>query len=436
VTGSPRAAGPRSPRPPTPSSARRLLESGAPLAAVLSAVGLIAIAAATFAVASGNLPLPVSGGGVGPAASGGGGGGGGGGPIRTPTPSNVVVVPSEAPGVVVPGTLVYAKDGNIWVQTGSTATQLTTAGTDSMPSFSADGQTVFFVRTRAMAGQWNVLGSPNRYRMDVPSLMRVPAAGGDAVRLLDGIYDPGGPSLWMAFIREPVVSPDGRTVALLTDLPNPTRSDVVLKLFNLATKRLTDTKVAEVSPLGQQDPAWRPDGKVLAYVMNNRNGAVGAPQIMAFTVATGASRAITAPGYLHPSWSPDGRYLAATKTSAFGTDVVVLDAVTGAEVVRLTNDGSSWAPAWSPAGNQVAFLHVSGQVVDLRLVTLTGGEPNWTVGDPLDLTTDAGLDGVSRPDWFVPASQLPPPSAAPSPSVASSPASPGPTSPPASPAGS
>jgi hypothetical protein len=86
-----------------------MLESGAPLAAVLSVVGLIVIAAGTFAVASGDLPLPVSGGGGGPAASGGGGGGGGGGgPIRSATPSNVVVVPSEAPGAVVPGTLVYA----------------------------------------------------------------------------------------------------------------------------------------------------------------------------------------------------------------------------------------------------------------------------------------------------------------------------------------
>ncbi len=414
MTRSSRDEDPRAPHSRSSGGPRGLLASGAPIAAVLSIIGLVVVAAGTFALSSGDLPLPGAGNGTGPSASDGGGGNG---PIRTPTPSNVVVVPTVAPGITVPGTLLYAKDGNIWTQANEQATQLTTGGTDSMPSFSADGKSVFFVRTRQINGLWNVLGVPNRYTMKVPSLMRVPTAGGDATRLMDGIYDPGGPGKWMGWIREPVVSPDGKSVALLTDLPNPTTGYVVLKFLNLQTKKLSDPQVSQVSPLGHQDPAWRPDGKVLAYVMNNRNGAVGAPQIYAYSPASGTSKALTAPGYLHPSWSPDGSYLAVTKTSAYGTDVVVLSATTGAEVIRLTNDGDSWGPAWSPAGDQVAFLHVAGQVVDLRMVPLTGTGPNWTVGDPVDLTSSAGLDGVSRPDWFVPADQVP--AVTPAPSAAS-----------------
>ena len=394
------------PRPPRKGTSRDpygLLPSGTPVAVVLSIIGLFVITAATLALSTGSLPFSIGG-------SGGVAGGSGGPPevAKTPTPSNVVVVPSpEAPGITVPGTLVYAKDGNIWLQSDSKATQLTTGGDDAMPSFSPDGATVYFVRTRRMDGQWLVDGQLRQFRMDVPALMQVAAAGGDATKVYDGLVDPAGRLKWMGFIREPVLSPNGRTIAITTDMPDPTRSDVTLKLLDLKSKKVTDLGLPQHMPLGHQDPAWRPDGGRLAYVYNDRDGAKGAPRIYAWNPDTKKTKAITGPGYLHPAWSPDGRYLAATKTSAYGTDVVILDATTGAELVRLTSDGDSWGPTWSPAGNQVAFLHVAGQVVDLRMVQLDGAAPAWTVSEPIDLTSAAGLDGVSKPDWFVPAGQVP-----------------------------
>ena len=41
--------------------------------------------------------------------------------------------------------------------------------------------------------------------------------------------------------------------------------------------------------------------------------------------------------------------------------------------------------------------------------------------DPIDLTTAAGLDGVSRPDWYVAPSDIPSPTPAPSVAPADSP---------------
>lgn len=407
MTRTPRDARPATPRPRDPGSQGGSPLRGIPLAAVLSVVGLLIVAFGTLAVASGDLPF-VPGGGGKPNASGGGGGAAG--PVRTATPSNIVVVPSDVPaGIKVPGTLVYAKDGNIWLQADGKATQLTTGGNDSMPSFAEGGKQVLFVRTRYVRGLWSPPGKSSQvyYSMNVPSVMSVPATGGDATRILDGSYNPPGRGQWMAWIRQPALSPDGGTLALTTDLPNPTNGDVVLKLYDTSTKKLTDPKVPEVSPLGHQDPAWRPDGKVLAYVYNNRDGATGVPQVFSYTVATGKAKPISGPGYLHPSWSPDGKYLAVTKTASYGTDVAIINASTGAEVALLTNDGLSWAPVWSPAGDQVAFLHVDGQVVDLRMVQLTGAYGDWKPGDVVDLTQDAGLDSISRPDWFVPADQMP-----------------------------
>jgi Tol biopolymer transport system component len=394
----------------TPSSG--FLPSGVPFAAIVSALGLAVVAFVSLSLMGGNLPF----------VGGTTGNNGGNTPgktddpkiLKTPTPSSVVVVPSVEPGITVPGTLIYVKAGNIWAQANGEAKQITSGGDDSQATFSADGKSIYFVRTRRANGRWRYddggcqPNAPIRsYRMDVPSIMRIPAAGGAPTKILDGLIDPSGSMKWMGIIQGPAVSPDGTTLALASDMPDPCNGDVTLKLLTIKGRRLTDPKLSQVPPLGHQDPAWKPNGSVVAFVRNDRDGAKGTPRILTYNPDTKRTRTITGPGYLHPAWSPSGRFIAATKTSAYGTDVVVIDANTGAEILNVTGDGDSWGPVWSPAGDQIAYLHVSGQVVDLRLAQLEGTAPSWTVKETLDLTTNAGLDSVSRPSWFVPADQMP-----------------------------
>jgi hypothetical protein len=119
------------------------------------------------------------------------------------------------------------------------------------------------------------------------------------------------------------------------------------------------------------------------------------------------ARAVTATGYMQASYSPDGRYIAATRTTALGTDVAVLDANSGHELMRVTDDGGSWAPSWSPAGDAIAYLHIVGQTVDLRLARLDGTPGAWTVKETIALTEVSGLDAASRPDWYIPPALLP-----------------------------
>jgi Tol biopolymer transport system component len=130
---------------------------------------------------------------------------------------------------------------------------------------------------------------------------------------------------------------------------------------------------------------------------------------------------VTGPGYLSPSFSPDGSFIAATKTSAFGSDVVILD-TSSKELLRVTNDDHSFSPAWSPAGNAIAFLHLQGTIVDLKMAVLDASSGRWTVTKTVDLTKVSGLDGASRPSWFVPAAELP--ASTPGPSAAASGGSP------------
>ena len=113
--------------------------------------------------------------------------------------------------------------------------------------------------------------------------------------------------------------------------------------------------------------------------------------------------------------------MAATRTTALGTDIVILDARTGAELLRLTNDENSFSPMWSPAGDAIAFFRVDRGVIDLELVKLSGAAPAWTVGETIPLTVSAGLDAVSRASWFIPADQLPKPTPRPTSGAAASP---------------
>jgi dipeptidyl aminopeptidase/acylaminoacyl peptidase len=393
-------AGARRPRVRDPFG---LLPDRSWLAPGLSVAGLAVVAVLTLNLLGGSIPF----------ITGSGSANGGGGPNRTAAPSNVVVVPP----VTFPGSIVYAKAGNIWVQHGHDVHQLTSGGRDSMPSWSPDGTAVYFIRTSDAQGLWPAQGVERHYQESVPSIMRVDPNGASAPeQVLGGTVSAGGRS-WFSWIRQPVLSPDGRTIAMVSDGPDPTRSDVVLQFYNLDTKQRTIPAAPESAPLGHQDPVWRRDGRFLLYVRNGREGSRGAPEIFRWDVAKGKASQLTGPGYLEPSYSPDGTYIAATRTSSFGNDVVILDAAHGRELLRVTTDGASWAPVWSPAGDAIAFLHSDGQIVDLKLAKLGGFGPDWSVSDTIDLTQVSGLDGGSRPGWYIPVDELPatpPPSLAPS----------------------
>ena len=95
---------------------------------------------------------------------------------------------------------------------------------------------------------------------------------------------------------------------------------------------------------------------------------------------------------------------------AFGTDIAILDS-NGKEVLRVTDDAHSFSPVWSPAGDAIAYLHLEGTIVDLKLVKLDRNSGRWEAGDTIDLTKVSGLDGASRPSWYAPPGDVPSPSA-------------------------
>lgn len=367
----------------------------------LAALGLALVGALTLGLLGGDLSLLP-----------GGEGGNDGGPIRTPTPSDVVVVDPRAD---VPGTITYVKAGNVWIQRGASAYQVTSGSRDSMPSWSPDGEWIYFVRERPQSGRVRVNGVLRAYELLVPSIMRIrPDGEAEPEMILTGLYEQGT-TVSSYFLRQPVASPTLDRLAVISDGPDPFDSNVVLKLIDLTARTLVPTGAAETKPLGHQDPAWSPDGASILYVRNGRDGARGAPLLMRLDLAAGTSALLAGPGYAAPSWSRDGRFIAATRTDGFGTDVVILEAATGIELLRVTSDGRSFSPAWSPAGDAVAYFNIDRGVVDLLLQPLSGRAPDWVLGEILPLTRAAGLDAASRPSWYIPPDELPTPTPSPTP---------------------
>jgi dipeptidyl aminopeptidase/acylaminoacyl peptidase len=162
----------------------------------------------------------------------------------------------------------------------------------------------------------------------------------------------------------PAVSPDGSTVVFVRVDEGQGRSSTTEGVYAMDAaggdvRELLRT--GEPTPVSVRGLAWSPDGSRIGFVrgideaMNelwvmNADGSephrVGDLPVASF------------------SWSPDGSRLVVAGTSLdhdrYRSDLFVMDA-DGTGVERLTDDGGSWAPAWSPDGISIAFRRWVGE---------------------------------------------------------------------------
>lgn len=105
-------------------------------------------------------------------------------------------------------------------------------------------------------------------------------------------------------------------------------------------------------------PAWRPDGRALAYV----SFRTGMPDLFLASIFEGKSANLTGGQgqTLACSFSPDGKRIAFASSRNGNVDVWVANA-DGTGAKRLTTSvGKDTAPTWSPTGQEIAFTSDRG----------------------------------------------------------------------------
>lgn len=170
-------------------------------------------------------------------------------------------------------------------------------------------------------------------------------------------------------IRDVARSPDGRSTAFSkfrTDLVDS--ANLWLADAGGATRRLLTHE-----PGIQQQAAWSPDGRRIAY-----SGGQGHGTYEIYVVgADGAERKQLTTNQSHdflPAWSPDGTRIAFSSDRTGDYEIWLMRA-DGAEPQQLTRSpGLDTRPAWSPDGTQMAFATNRSGVLELWVMAADGSD--------------------------------------------------------------
>ena len=198
------------------------------------------------------------------------------------------------------GTLItYASGSGIYVMdaNGSNQTQLTTASGDSDPSFSADGNSVFFERSEA--------------------LYEVPVSGGAATPVA-GISGPAA---------DPAQSPDGSSLAF------DTGNDIVVE---------SGGTQATLTSGYDLNPGWSTDGSLIYFEHLPSGG--GQYSIESVPPSGGAPTTVLSDDDENVAPSPDGTELAYVH---IGSGLWTAQ-VNGSDAAAIPNTGGAFSPAWQP----------------------------------------------------------------------------------------
>jgi Tol biopolymer transport system component len=197
---------------------------------------------------------------------------------------------------------------------------------------------------------------------------------------------------------EPAWSPDGKFLAYTTDERG--NLDVVVQPLGGGEP----LKIAG-SDADEAQPAWSPDGSKIAFVSARDRGgrihhilAAGAltaflggrgGDVFVVPALGGTAAKLVENGYF-PAWSPDGKKIVFSSERAGKWDLWVVSS-DGGTPSRLTDDSNiDYQASWSPDGKWIAYGSGTAAKFDLRVISASGGAPQ---------SVDSGTTWVLHPAW-------------------------------------
>ncbi len=181
-----------------------------------------------------------------------------------------------------------------------------------------------------------------------------------------------------------------------------------LYVFDVASKKATQITSGDFD---DEDPAWSPDGKSLAFTSNrstpdpDRNYNTDIWVVAADNTDKGAqlTQVTTNPGSDYaPTWSPDGKWIAYVteidvKAMIYATHHLAIAPATGGEakILTLAFDRSVRRPRFSADGRAIYFLAEDDGTQILGRVAASGGEIARPIGGLVNVNSySLGKDGA------------------------------------------
>lgn len=189
-------------------------------------------------------------------------------------------------------------------------------------------------------------------------------------------------------------SPDGKQFAFLRGYPTEGKTAVVVANADGTSERKLTTRGLVVGPFG--DPAWSPDGKVIAYPAENTDGTGDFMTLLEVRVADGSEKAISSRRWWRigrTAWLRDGSGIvfAANEDVASPSQIWYLS-YPGGEVHRITNDLNDYGDISLTADSSVLAT------VQFELVSNIRVSPNENTQRASQITSSK-FDGLKSISW-------------------------------------